>query len=336
MAQPPRISRRLQGLPPELPGVSSTEENTDHSSGSPSETWRNLFPEFSRASQEGVQILPSPPHSNVETSLALETFLFSPSTHNLEVLPTSNPGYEHSLPSDHNSRVSNTPFQFPDLIQFTEPRLETYWFPNEGRIEVSQVQSIVNQLLNSRNSNPESLFEAYSESSLPLNEEWGSNSTPLRTESLNSEVTNSSHPTFDTYHSYNSRDLETPSLENISLTTSSVGNTYSLGSSALPFLFTEYQPAEPRPDLVRRPFHFHFNQPLSYEDPFVLIQLPGPTAVPWQNTPEYQQILRDGRNHTMDPFPSLMDSDPDLQHDPSMTDGPIVPLLHSNHWVPFS
>ena len=32
MAQPPRRSRRLQGLPPELPGLSSTDGNTDRSS----------------------------------------------------------------------------------------------------------------------------------------------------------------------------------------------------------------------------------------------------------------------------------------------------------------
>ena len=139
-------------------------------------------------------MLPSLPHSNVETSLVPETFLVSPSTPNLEVLPTSSPGSEHFLPSDHNSRVSNTSFQFPDLIQFTEPLLETYLFPNEGPIQVSPLQSTFNELPSSRSSNSESFFEVYSESFLPLNEEQGSNSTPWRTKSLNSEFTNSSHP----------------------------------------------------------------------------------------------------------------------------------------------
>jgi len=152
VAQPPRRSRRIQGLPPELPGLSSTEENTDRSSNSP-----------------------SLPLSNVETSLIPETVLVPPSTFNLDVLPTSSLGSEQFLPSDHHSRVPDTSFEFPDLIQFTEPLLETYLFPNEGPIQVSQVQSIVNQLLDSH---PESLFEVYSKSSLPLNEEQGSNSTP--------------------------------------------------------------------------------------------------------------------------------------------------------------
>jgi hypothetical protein len=289
VAQSPRRSRRLQGLPPELPELSSTEENREHPSNSP-----------------------SLPVSNVETPLVTETASVPPSI--------LNPG-------------SDTPYEFPDLISFTEPLLETYLFPSEGPTQVSQVQSIVNQLLDSH---PESLFEVYSENSLPLNEEQGSVPTPWRVESFNSEVTSSSHPTFHTSHSHISRDSEFPSSENISFTTSSVGDTYPLETSALPFLFSEYQPVEPRPDLVRRPFHFHYNQPLSYEDPFVLLQLPGPTSEPWQNTPEYQQILRDGRSHTMDPFPSLMDSDPDLPNDLSMGEGPTVPLLHSDHWVPFS
>lgn len=38
----------------------------------------------------------------------------------------------------------------------------------------------------------------------------------------------------------------------------------------------------------------------------------------------------------MDPFPSLMDSDPDLHHEQSVGEGPTVPLLHLDHWVPFS
>jgi len=212
----------------------------------------------------------------------------SPSTPNLEVLPTSSPGSKHFLPSDQNSRVSNTSFQFLDLIQFIKPLFEAYLFPNEGPIQVSPFQSTFTELPSSQSSNSESIFEAYSESFLPLNEEQGSNSTPLRTESSDTEDTHSSHPTRYTYHSCISRDLETPPSEDISFTNSSVSITHSVGTSALPFLFTECQLVEPHPDLVRRPFHFHFNQPLSYEDPFILLQLPDPTSEPWQNTLEYQ------------------------------------------------
>ena len=116
MAQPPHQYRRIQGLHPEIPRVSSTEGNPDHSSDSSSQTRRNLFPEFSRALSEGNQILPSLPHSNVDTSLVSEALLVSPSIPNLEVLPTSSPRSEAFIPLDRDSRVSNTPIQFPDLI----------------------------------------------------------------------------------------------------------------------------------------------------------------------------------------------------------------------------
>jgi len=56
VAQPPRRSRRLQGLPPELPGLSSTDGNTDRSSTTP-----------------------SLPLSNVETSLVTENASVPPS-----------------------------------------------------------------------------------------------------------------------------------------------------------------------------------------------------------------------------------------------------------------
>lgn len=291
MAQPPHRSRRIQGLPLELLGVSSTEGNPDHSSDSSSQTRRNPFLEFSRELSKGNQILPSLPYSNVETPLVSETLPVLPSIPNLEVLPTSSPGSKHFLPSDHNSRVSHTPFQLPDLIQFIEPLLETYLFPNEGPIQVSPFQSeferhlTFTELPRPRNSNSKSLFEVYSETSLPLNKEQGSNSTPLRTESSNTEVTHSSHPTLYTYHSCTNRDLETPPSEDISFTNSSVSITHLVRRSSLPYIFTEYEPVEPHLDLVQRPFHLHFNQPFSYEDPFVLLQLPEPTYEPWQSTP---------------------------------------------------
>jgi len=214
-------------------------------------------------------------------------------------------------------------------------------FPDEGPIRATPLQSEFEEYLTytfgielPRPSEP--LFEVNSEASLLLNEEQGSNSTPPETELSDTEATHSSHPTPHTYYSYASRDFETPPSEDDYLNSSSVSIAHSVGRSSLPYLFTEYEPVEPRPGLVRRPFHQHFNQPLSYEDPFVLLQLPEPTFEPWQNTPEYQQILRDGRGHIMDPFPSLMESDLDLHHKQSVGEGPMVPLLHSDHWVPFS
>jgi len=58
-----------------------------------------------------------------------------------------------------------------------------------------------------------------------------------------------------------------------------------------------------------RSFHQHFNQPLSYSNPFVLLQLPVPMTEPWQNSYRYQQVVKDSNSCRMDPFPSLIDSD---------------------------
>ena len=136
MAQPPRRSRRIQGLPPELPRVLSTEGNPDRSSHSEAshQPRRNLFPEFSRSVSKGNQLLPSLPHSNVETPLVSEALQETPSIPSLEVLVTSGQGSETLLPSDHDSRASNAPVHVPDLITFTDPLYETYLFPSEGPI----------------------------------------------------------------------------------------------------------------------------------------------------------------------------------------------------------
>jgi len=99
----------------------------------------------------------------------------------------------------------------------------------------------------------------------------------------------------------------------------------SVGRSSLSFLFTKYTPVEPRLGLVRRYFHQHFNQPLSYKDPIFLLQLLKPATESWKDTPKYQQILRDSRNHIMDQFPSLFKSDMNLPHEQSIGVGPSIP-----------
>jgi len=102
--------------------------------------------------------------------------LETPSIPSLEVL-TSAPGSATFLPLDHDSRVSNTLVQFPDLILFTEPHYETYLFPSEGPIQEDLIQrefeAFVTSTLGIRFSTPwnlNSLFEVNSEVSLPLYE----------------------------------------------------------------------------------------------------------------------------------------------------------------------
>lgn len=212
MAQPPRRSYRIKGLPPELPGVSSEEEiNSGLSVHSKQfhrpRTNRNLFPEFSRSVSEGNQPLSSPSHSNLETPLVSKNHLEVPSILGPEVLATSGQGSETFIPSDHDSRVSIPSIKFPDLITFLEPNYETCLFPNEGPILTLPSHIGFEALLfsgpNPRisvpwNLNSEALFEVNSETSLPLYEGQGSNTTPTETESLESGST----PIIPSYPSY--------------------------------------------------------------------------------------------------------------------------------------
>jgi len=114
VAQPSYRSCKIQGLPPELPRVSSAEErNFDlsvHSEQPPKlprvssaeernfdlsmhseqpprpRTNRNLFPKFSRSVSEGNQPMSSPSHSNLEAPLVSKTLLETPSIPSLASL----------------------------------------------------------------------------------------------------------------------------------------------------------------------------------------------------------------------------------------------------------
>jgi len=146
VVQPPLRSRRIQGLPPEFPEVSSEEERNSvifvHSEQSHRpRTNINLFPEFSRSLSEGNQPLSPPSQSKLETHLASKTHIEAPSILGPEVLVTSGQGSETFIPSDHDSRVSIPSVKFPDLITFTEPNYETLLFPNEGPILILPPQT---------------------------------------------------------------------------------------------------------------------------------------------------------------------------------------------------